>query len=390
MTEKWEDESGSMMSRRSFLCGATALLAGAGDLTASQTAPLQTPDTTALKRAAQHSGKILGMFTVQYELLYAPMASAIIANTFSMIADGNDLKFAKYLRPAPDTFDFSYGDRAISWAEQHGLLFRGHCLVWWNALPDWFESYVTPANAKQVMTDHISRVVKHYAGRVYSWDVVNEPIYPVQLRRKPWIELIGPEYIDIAFQTAHTADPKARLLLNECYIEHDTPAEIERRAAFLALATRLKRSGVPITGVGVQGHLRGNTPLDHAGMTAFMRQIQDLGLEIMITELDVDDFDVPATLIDQTVARKYGEFIDLVAPFVKVITFEQLRDDPDLPKRPDGLPHRPNLLDANYQPTPAYQATLSSLQSYRKATTWAKGAGYSSTLRQRSDEVHRS
>ena len=110
----------------------------------------------------------------------------------------------------------------------------------------------------------------------------------------------------------------------------------------------------------------------------------------MITELDVDDFDVPATLIDQTVARKYGEFIDLVAPFVKVITFEQLRDDPDLPKRPDGLPHRPNLLDANYQPTPAYQATLSSLQSYRKATTWAKGAGYSSTLRQRSDEVHRS
>ena len=306
------------------------------------------------------------MFTVQYELLFEPVAAAIMANTFSMIADGNDLKFAKYLRPAPDTFDFSYGDRAVSWAEQHGMLFRGHCLVWWNALPDWFESYVTPANAKQVMTDHISRVVKHYAGRVYSWDVVNEPIYPLGLRRKPWIDLVGPEYIDLAFHTAHAADPKARLLLNECYIEHDTPGEIARRAALLALATRLKKSGVPITGIGVQGHLRGNTPLDHAGMTAFMEQVRDLGLEIMITELDVDDVDVPGPLIDETVARKYAEFIDLVGPFVKVITFEELRDEPDLAKRSDGFSHRPDLLDVAYQPSPAYAAVVKALMTLPK------------------------
>ena len=205
------------------------------------------------------------MFTVQYELLHDPMASAIIANTFSMIADGNDLKFAKHLRPTPDTYDFSYADRAVSWAEQHGLLFRGHCLVWWNALPDWFQSYVTPANAKQVMTDHITTVVKHYAGRVYSWDVVNErnPSLTTVLMdcgAKPWLDLIGPDYIDIAFQTAHAADPRARLVLNECYIEHATPAEIGRREALLALATRLKKANIPITAIGVQGHLRGTTP----------------------------------------------------------------------------------------------------------------------------------
>ena len=89
-------------------------------------------------------------------------------------------------------------------------------------------------NAKQVMTDHITTVVKHYAGKVYSWDVVNEPIYhdnrPDGLRRKPWLDFIGPQYIDIAFRTAHAADPNARLVLNECYIEHNTPAEIGRRA----------------------------------------------------------------------------------------------------------------------------------------------------------------
>jgi endo-1,4-beta-xylanase len=354
------------MNRRSFLFGAAALLSNGPGLAAMQASPAQLPDTSALKRAAQHGGKALAMFTVQYELLHDPMASALIANTFSMIADGNDLKFAKHLRPAPDAYDFSYADRAVSWAEQHGLLFRGHCLIWWNALPDWFNPYVTPANAKQVMTDHISTVVKHYAGRVYSWDVVNECIYhdnrPDGLRRKPWLDLIGPDYIDIAFQTAHAADPRARLLLNECFIEHATPAEVGRREALLGLATRLKRANIPITGIGVQGHLRGTTPLDKPGMTTFLKKIRDLGLEIMVTELDVDDTEVPAPDVDRTVASKYGEFLDLMMPYVKVVTFEQLRDDPALPKRPDGLPHRPNLFDASYQPTPAYRAVLGSLQ----------------------------
>jgi endo-1,4-beta-xylanase len=360
------------VSRRSFLFGAATLLAGKASLLGSPTSYGQVLDTSALRQAASRSGKLLGTFTVQHELLFDPAASAIIANTFSMIADGNDLKFAKYLRPAPDKWDFSFGDAAVSWAERHGLLFRGHCLVWWNGLPDWFNGYVTQANAKQVMTDHISRVVKHYAGRIYAWDVVNEPIFadrrPDGLRRKPWLDFIGPDYIDIAFRTAHAADPGARLVLNECYIEHDTPLEIGRRAYLLALVTRLKRTGVPITAVGVQGHLRGNTPLDKPGMTKFLKQVQDLGLDIMITELDVDDVDVPGPLIDQTVASKYGEFLDLVGPFAKVITFEQLSDEADLPRRPDGLQHRPNLLDTNYRPTLAYAATVASLRALPRSS----------------------
>jgi endo-1,4-beta-xylanase len=358
------------MNRRSFLCAAAAWSA-ANVLSGAETLPAHLPDTSALKRAAQHSGKTVGMFTVQYELLFEPETAAMIADTFSMIADGNDLKFAKYLRPAPDVYDFSYGDKAVSWAERHGMLFRGHCLVWWNALPAWFQSYVTPANATRVMTDHITTVVKHYAGRVYSWDVVNEAIYhdnrPDGLRRKPWLDFIGPEYIDIAFQAAHAADPKARLVLNECYIEHDTPGEIARRNALLALATRLKKAGVPISAIGIQGHLRGNTALDKAGMTGFLKQVQDLGLEIMITEFDVDDVDVPGPLIDQTVARKYAEFIDLMGPFVKVITFEEIRANSNAPKRPDGLLHRPDLFDADYQPTQAYTAAVKALMALPRA-----------------------
>lgn len=357
------------MNRRSFLWGAAVVLSETSRLARSQSAPMQVPDTSALKRAARQSGKILGMYVVGHDLQFDPTGSAIIADTFAMIADGNDLKFANRLRPTPDTYNFGPGDYVVNWAASHGLLFRGHCLVWWNALPNWFQSYVTAANAKQVMTDHINTVVKHYAGKIYSWDVVNEPIHndrPDGLRRKPWLDFMGPEYIDIAFQTAHAADPKARLVLNECYIEHDTPSEIGRRAALLALATRLKKAGVPINAVGVQAHLRGNTPLDKPGMTAFLKQLQDLGLEVMITELDVDDIDVPGPAVDQTVADKYREFIDLVGPYVKVITFEQLRDDPSLPRRSDGLPHRPNLLDSQYQPTLAFSATVKALTTLPK------------------------
>lgn len=351
-------------SRRSFLrCSAAVVCTGA----ALETVAAQSPDTSALTRAAKLSGKMLGVYTGSHELFLEPQASAIIARTFSLIAVGNDLKFANRLRPTPDSYNFSYGDDDVTWAEQHGMLFRGHCLVWWNALPDWFKTYVTPANARQVMTDHITHVVRHYAGRVYSWDVVNEAIYhdnrPDGLRRKPWLDMIGPDYIDIAFHTAAAADPKARLILNECYIEHATPAEVGRRASLLALAARLSKSGVPISAIGLQSHLRGNTPIDHAGMTTFMKQVQDLGLDMIVTELDVDDVGVPGPQIAQTVAAKYAEYLTLVSPFVKIVTFESLRNDPAIPKRSDGLAHKPNLFEEDYSKNAAFDAVVASLRS---------------------------
>jgi endo-1,4-beta-xylanase len=208
---------------------------------------------------------------------------------------------------------------------------------------------------------------------VYSWDVVNEAIYhddrPDGLRRKPWLDLVGPEYIDIAFHTAAAADPKARLVLNECYIEHDTPGEISRRASLLALAKRLKTARVPLNGIGIQSHLRGNTPIDKPGMTAFLTQVQALGLEIQITELDVDDVGVPGPMIDTVVAQKYREYLDLVGPFAPLISFQDVADSPSLPKRPDGLASRPDLFDAHYQEKPSYKAVTQALDHLPKAVS---------------------
>jgi endo-1,4-beta-xylanase len=354
----------SMMSRRKLLKSA-ALCACAGQFLQTLPSGAQTGGKPTLKSMGARTGRLIGVFGGAY-LPEQPILAEVVAREYSMIGDGNDLKFTDLLRPTPDTYNFGPGDIALDWAHRNNLVFRGHCLLWWNVLPKWFQSHVTPANAKQVMVDHITTVVKHYAGRVYSWDVVNEAIYddnrPDGLRRKPWLDPIGPEYIDIAFHTAAAADPNARLILNECFIEHDTPTEIGRRVALLALATRLKIANVPISGIGIQGHLRGNTPIDKPGMTTFLKQVHDLGLGIMITELDFDDVGVPGPMIDKAAEQKYVEFIDLVGPFATSISFQRAADKPNSPKRPDWDSSRTNLFDVNCREKPFYKAVAQALE----------------------------
>src|ERR1700710_1573695 len=126
------------MDRRSFLASAASFLATTACAETQIATPPKLVNTSPLTLAARQSGRLLGMYTVAHELQTDAEAAAIIANTFSLIADGNDLKFADRLRPTPTTFNFGPGDAAVAWAEQHNKLFRGHCLVWWNALPKWF------------------------------------------------------------------------------------------------------------------------------------------------------------------------------------------------------------------------------------------------------------
>jgi endo-1,4-beta-xylanase len=327
----------------------------------------QTASQSPLKAIAKRSGRLVAMFSGQHELKTDFAAAKMIAAEFDMIAIGNDLKMNR-IHPQPDIYDFSYGDWDLNWSQRNGLLFRGHTLVWHNALPEWFRSYVNKGNGQRVMTEHITTVMKHYAGKMYAWDVVNEAVRnidgrPDGLRAWPWLQSVGPDYIEIAFRTAAAADPKAKLFLNENNFEHDLPLHAQRRDTLLQLATRLKKNGTPITGIGIQGHIRADTPLATASVNSLLKEFKDLGLEIMITELDVDDSGIPGPAVDEAVARKYAEYVDMVGPFASVITFEQFADDPSLPKRPDGLIHRPNLFDRNYQKKQAYNAVANSLKS---------------------------
>jgi endo-1,4-beta-xylanase len=326
---------------------------------------LSSQDT--LKGIALEKGRRVALFSGQHELMTDAVASRIIASEFDMVAVGNDLKMNR-IHPKPDIYDFSYGDSDLDWCKRNNMLFRGHTLVWHNALPSWFQTYVNKENAQRVMTDHITTVMNHYAGKLYSWDVVNEPIHagqpndrPDGLRSWPWLQLIGPEYLGIAFRTAAAADPKAKLVLNENNFEHDLPLHAERRSALLRVLRNLKKEGVPVHGLGTQGHVRANTPFATESVKAFYKEVLSLGLEVMITELDVDDAGIPAAEVDHAVAVKYAEYLDLVGPFATVITFEALADNPALPKRADGLLPRPNLFDVSMVKKPAYYAAAKAI-----------------------------
>ncbi len=276
------------------------------------------------------------------------------------------------LRPAPNKFDFSEGDWLVKFAHTHGMLFRGHTLVWHYALPKWFKEIVNPQNAEKFFTEHIATVTKHYAGQMHSWDVVNEAIEPDDgrsdgLRNKntPWFEFLGPDYIELAFRVAAEADPKALLVYNEAGLEYDIPTHEARRSAVLKLLERLKSKGTPIHALGIQSHLAGDeTHFNPKKLQKFLNDVASLGLKILITELDVKDQRLPVdpTVRDHIIAAAYEDYLSVVLdePAVIAVLTWGLSDRYSwlsiYSPRSDGALVRPLPLDVNLKPKLAWNA----------------------------------
>jgi endo-1,4-beta-xylanase len=301
-------------------------------------------------------------------LATVPKYADLVTEQCGIIAPGNELKWDA-LRPTPGQFDFTEGDWIEQFARSHGMRFRGHTLVWEAALPKWFIPTVNLDNAKQMLLSHISTVVGHYAGQIHSWDVVNEGIEIGDgradgLKVTPWLIYLGPEYIDLAFHAAHQADPDAMLVYNENRLEPEYPVYEQRRQAVLALLTRLVKREVPIHGLGIQSHLLAETNVAGPGFKRFLHAIEDLGLSILITEMDVRDYLLPGdiTVRDALVAKQYYNYLSFILQFksVKTVLMWGLSDRSTwlstYKPRQDGLPVRPLLFDAELQPKPAFAA----------------------------------
>jgi endo-1,4-beta-xylanase len=155
---------------------------------------------------------------------------------------------------------------------------------------------------------------------LHSWDVINEPIEPSDgqpggLRNNIWLKAFGPRYIDLAFETARAADPDALLVLNEYNIDYNTPSHEARRRALLRLLTDLVKRGVPIDALGLQGHLGAFDVSFNAEQFAnFLTEVTDLGLKLIVTELDVVDRGGPSTIAarDDAVAEMASRYLDVV------------------------------------------------------------------------------
>lgn len=249
------------------------------------------------------------------QALQDPACRRLLLRQVGSVTPENGLKWEVF-QPRRGHFDFRQGDALLRLARRHGLEMRGHTLVWDRQEPAWLDA-VPARELGPVLHTHILTLMGRYRGQLRSWDVINEPLAEdgSGLRRHRWWRALGPDYIALALNWAHRSDPGARLVINEYGLEGETPSAAARRRALLDLLHDLRRRQVPLHAIGLQAHLRAEPGSGHFdGLGPFLEQLQALGLEIEITELDVDDRRLPADpgLRDRLVADLYGRFLAVV------------------------------------------------------------------------------
>jgi len=290
------------------------------------------------------------------------------------------------IRPSASTYDFTETDYFAEFALSNNMLFRGHPLVWYRTTPDWLlekfnNSNTTRQEIQDILTEHITKVVGRYAGKVHSWDVVNEAINVEDGRvdgfrdtnisgindekSRSWLDFLGIDYVDLAFQTAAKADPQAILTYNEFGLDYDIPEDEAKRNATLKLLENLKAKGTPIDAFGMQAHLDAtkNSDFNPQKLRLFLKNVADLGLNIIISELDVRDRFLKGDIIsrDRAVAKAYSDYLSIVleSPAVMAVSTWGLSDRYSWTKdkpRPDGSPQRPLPLDSQLNRKLAWHA----------------------------------
>jgi endo-1,4-beta-xylanase len=201
------------------------------------------------------------------------------------------------VEPTRGHYDWSGGDRLVAFAEAHGQLVRGHTLVWHNQLPDWLttgvaDGTISNSELRRLLHKHITDEVTHFKGKIWQWDVANEfftDSNPSHLNPNDfWISHLGPGVLVDAFRWAHAADPKALLFYNDYNIAGEDGSNAKSDAVYAWVRSMLAR-GVPIDGIGDQGHLDTQYGFP-TQMTADLQRFADLGLKVAVTEADVRTF----------------------------------------------------------------------------------------------------
>jgi endo-1,4-beta-xylanase len=319
-----------MMTRRKFvgeaaLVGAAAAVGGAG-LALGEMVEMS------LREAGAAKGLLVGC-AVAVERLKTDLAYATLVKAQAgIVVAENDFKFAA-MRPSMSSFNFRRADELADFAEANGMKLRGHNFVWHRQLPSWFGEQVTRKNAAQVLVEHIERVGGRYAGKMHSWDVVNEAVQvedglPGGVRDSPWQRLLGgasfgsgagmtivPEYVELAFRTARRVDAKAILCYNDYGIEAENAWSQKKRDAVLGLLRAMQAKGVPVDALGVQSHVTaGAGDVYGAGLKAMIAEARGMGLKVLVTEMDVNDRALGPEIgpRDAAVAEVYGSYLKTV------------------------------------------------------------------------------
>ncbi len=239
----------------------------------------------ALRATAAARGLLYGSTIATSQIVADDDFTALVRRECAALVTENELKWGN-ICDAPGIYDFAPADIIVDFATANGIAMRGHTLLWYYRTPRWFRELPDAATAEREMLNHIAAVAGRYRGRMRLWDVVNEPFEPAHgradgLRGAIFAEKVGPHYLDLAFHAAREADPTARLLLNEYGIEYDSPADDAKRRVILRHLERLRRDGVPVELLGIQGHLEiGVKPFSAKKLRTFLAEIAGLGIEM--------------------------------------------------------------------------------------------------------------
>lgn len=296
---------------------------------------------------------------------------------FNAVTAENAMKWES-LQPYPGTFDFYAADNLVDYAEKHGLAVHGHTLIWHSQTPDWV---FLDANGQELsrealierMREHIHTVVGRYKGRIASWDVVNEAVEQDPrtqgwgLRDSKWRQIIGDDYIELAFRFAHEADPTARLLYNDY-----SATDPGKRDAIYQLVQGLLAKGAPIDGIGMQGHWDLSYP-STAAVRAAIEKYASLGVSVSITEMDVSVYSwndrsnryasgLPDSVAAQQAAAyaAYFQVFQEYSDVIERVTFWGVRDNYSWKNNypVQGRADYPLLFDSQGNPKPAFWAVL--------------------------------
>lgn len=262
--------------------------------------PIVKAPTPSLKQAYQDKFLIGAALNAAQITGADTSALNLVDREFNTVTPENVMKWEN-IHPAPDSFTFARADEYVARAEAADMFVIGHALVWHSQLSDYVAQETDPVKMQSYLAEHIKAVAGRYQGRVDGWDVLNEALNEDgSLRESVFYQVLGEDYIQQAFALANAADPSAELYYNDYNMWKP-----EKRAGAIQMIKKLQAAGIRIDGVGMQAHYSTLGP-DLKDIENSIIAYADLGLKVMITELDVTALPNPWDLEGAEVSQNFA------------------------------------------------------------------------------------